>query len=473
MLYHEPDHDQAQYWIVARDMNLSELFTFLRFSGHPALWFFILMPFAKTGMSFFIAGLIHWLLISVAAGVFLFKSPFGIFFKTIFVFSFYMVFEYVVDFRDYNLTIVLLFFIASLYPVRFENKILFSSLVFFLFNSNLHSFGAAIALLGVYVFESYYENKLKQRILPIAIMFLGFATLVLQLFPSSTSSLNASVSSHILPPININSVWAILTDVQNAFIPVAPQYEELKVALLFFAFLLLILISFSNKKYAFAFVLISIGWLLYLFSAVQSGGARHEGLILVFIIFSLWIQSYYPDKENYFSKTISGFIPLPYLNLTVKIFLSICLIINVVFGIRTLQKEFKYSFSGAKEAGQFISKNIPDNTAIACYTSYRATAVAPYISNRRLWFADRKEYGTYFLLDSIYAKIGDNLPEEEVLERCKTEFGKESSAFLMVNKPLSERSANEYSAKLLFENKIHVWETTELFWIYQISFLRE
>lgn len=431
------------------------------------------MPFAKAGMSFYITGLIHWLLISVAAGFFLFKSPFSIFFKTIFVFSFYMVFEYVIDFRDYNLTIVLLFFIASLYSVRFKKRILYSSLVFFLFNSNLHSFGAAIALMGVYISESYYEGKIKQRMLPIMIMISGFLLLVIQLFPSGESLHNASVSRHLLPPLDIHSAWAILTDVQNAFIPVAPQYEELKVALLFFAFLLLIIVSFADKKYVFVFILISIGWLLYLFSAVQSGGARHEGLILVFIIFSLWIQFYYPAKSNHLSATIAKLFPLVSINTTVKTFLSICLIINVVFGIRTLQKEFKYSFSGAKEAGEFIAQNIPDNASIACYTSYRATAVAPYIGNRKLWFADRKEYGTYFLLDSVYALQGDNLPEEEVLERCKAQFGEQEFAFLMVNKPLNTQSTREYSAKLLFENRIHVWETTELFWIYEISFLTE
>lgn len=474
VLHHEPNHDEANYWLIARDTNFSELFSLIKFSGHPGLWFFLLMPFAKGGMPFFSAAIIHWIFISIAAAAFLFKAPFGLLFKSLFVFSYYMIFQYAVDIRDYNLTIVLVFLIAAIYEKRFEYKLLFAWLIFFLFNSNVHSFGAALALMLIYMADAYRENKLKQLILPVSIMLAGCAALIIQLCPSAAMPVNVLINHHIFPPLNINTAWVILMGTQNAFIPVDTPYDEMKVALLFFLFLLFVLAVFSNRIPVFVFLFISSCWMFYLFSTRVPGGLRHVGLLLVFVIFSLWIVSFYSQRENFFSKAAGRIINFSFAGYAIKLFIGACLLINVIFGFRTLQKEFHYSYTGGEEAGAFIAKNIPSQSEIACYYSYKATAVAPYIPDIKLWFVDRKEYGTYFLLDSVFAKYGNSLSEQEVLERCKEKYRKGKPVLLLLNLPLSEGAATENSARLLFQNKIPVWTgSTEIFWLYRITFPNE
>lgn len=474
VLHHEPNRDEATYWLVARDMNFLEFFSFIRFCGHPGTWFFLLMPFAKAGMPYFSAGIIHWILISIAAAAFLFKAPFNLFFKSLFVFSYYMIFQYATNIKDYNLTIVLLFLIASIYEKRFEHKLLFSLLVFFLFNSNVHSFGAALALMLIYIGDAYRENKLEQMALPVSIMLAGCAALIIQLYPSADLPVNTSIYHHIFPPMNIDTAWILLTRTQNAFIPVDSQYHELKVALLFFLFLLFVLAVFSNRIPVFVFLFTSSFWMFYLFSTKVPGGLRHVGLLLIFVVFSLWIESFYLRKENFFSKAIGRIINFSFADYAIKLFIGACLFINVIFGLSTLRKEFRYSFTGAKEAGTFIANNIPAQSEVACYNAYTAVGIAPYIPDIKLWFVDRKEYGTYYLLDSVYLKYGNALSEQQVLERCKEKYGNGKSILLLLNVPLSEEASSQNSAHLLFQNKIPIWTgSKEIFWLYRITFPNE
>lgn len=468
--YHEPSHDEAQYWIVARDMNLSELLAFCKFSGHPFLWFIILMPFAKTGFSFSTAGFIHWVFMLIASSVFIFRSHFPIFLKIFFCFSYYMIYHYVADIRDYNLTAILLFLIASVYPFRFKKKMLFVFLVSLLFNSNIHTFGAASALMITYLFEAWNKKILNKVQIPLCVMGIGGRWLVYQLFPSDDMGFNTTIRHSIFPSFNLDSIWNILMSVQNAFVPILPRFEELKVALLFFLFFLLLLVAVSDKKPVLFFLLASFLWAFYLFVTRYPGEWRHQGLLLIFVIFSLWIYHYYPKAQNFLPKASPKIITPQLARQVFNFFIGFCLFISAIFGLRTVEKEVLGAFSGAREAGIFISDNIPEKE-IACYPSFHATAVAPYIPDIKLWFVDRLEYGTYFTLDSVFLQYAGALTEEQILSRCAKKYGIGKNTLLLLNNPLTEESKKKYRAKLLFKNKTPLWTNSkEIYWLYRITF---
>ena len=45
---HENWRDEAQAWLLARDLNVFQLISQMKYEGHPCLWHLILMPFALT-----------------------------------------------------------------------------------------------------------------------------------------------------------------------------------------------------------------------------------------------------------------------------------------------------------------------------------------------------------------------------------------------------------------------------------------
>ena len=46
-LHHEPWRDEAQSWLIAKNLNILEIINQMKYEGHPCLWHLILLPFAK------------------------------------------------------------------------------------------------------------------------------------------------------------------------------------------------------------------------------------------------------------------------------------------------------------------------------------------------------------------------------------------------------------------------------------------
>ena len=50
---HELWRDEANVWLLARELSPFELLREIKYQGHPCLWYFLAMPFAKLGLPFF------------------------------------------------------------------------------------------------------------------------------------------------------------------------------------------------------------------------------------------------------------------------------------------------------------------------------------------------------------------------------------------------------------------------------------
>ena len=46
MLTHEAWRDEAQAWLISRDLSPLEMIKQMSYEGHPILWYFILAPFS-------------------------------------------------------------------------------------------------------------------------------------------------------------------------------------------------------------------------------------------------------------------------------------------------------------------------------------------------------------------------------------------------------------------------------------------
>lgn len=470
LLNHEPNRDEAQVWLIVRDLDICSIYYELSAMGHPGLWYFILLPFAKAGFPYITMLILHWIIGIAAAAILLSRGNITPSLKIIFLFSYYMLFEYMVPARNYSLTILLLFIIGATYESRFSNPVRYALLIVALYNTNTHSFGAASGLLLIYIIEAYKEKKLLLVKNAIFIMIAGMCSFIFQLWPSLFEvSRNVTIKSTLIPAFNFNDFWVIVTGIQNAFLPVSSQYEEIKVALFFTLFFIIFLITLTQKKSIFLFMIISSGWLFYLFTTKLSGSWRHEGLLLIFILFSIWISTYYKKSEVYLFSNYFPRIKLTNLELSFNFFLTVCLAVNIIFGFKSILKEYRFSYSGAEEAARFIQDNHFDNAEIACYRSWRATALAPYLPKNKFWLIDRNEFGTYYKLDSTYYKYGDALTEEEVITKIKNKYPQKS--ILIFNEKLLRATNQAFHSKLLFENKRVIWGSDdERYYIYSIEF---
>src|SRR4030067_2049077 len=158
LIHHEPWGDEAHTWLVARDLDIISIFKQMAYDGTPALWYMLLIPFAKVGFPYISESILHLIIAISAVTVFMLYAPFSRVTKVLFIFSYYMIYEYSIIARSYGLSILLLFLIAALYGKRFELPLLYSFLVFLLFNTNAHSVFIASSLTILFAWEFFREK---------------------------------------------------------------------------------------------------------------------------------------------------------------------------------------------------------------------------------------------------------------------------------------------------------------------------
>lgn len=196
--HHELWFDEAQAWGIARDATLETFSDILKHEGHPALWYLILMPFAKLGAHCEIINIISWFFSAVAAGLFMWKAPFGLVFKTAMLFSSGFLFFNSVNSRVYCLIPLLLFLIAIVYQKREKYAPIYGLLVGLLANTHIMMCGL-VAVLGIFMlielFRSIKKNGVKKSWGQIAGLVIAGALVIVMILPLVNSlSTNNMVS---------------------------------------------------------------------------------------------------------------------------------------------------------------------------------------------------------------------------------------------------------------------------------------
>jgi hypothetical protein len=160
--FHEKWSDEAQAWIIARDNSSWQIVRHvLHYEGAPALWHLILRAFYLLGGTY---NGMSWLGAAFAlAGIFVFLrwSPFPLALRALAPFGFFLLYQYGVIARSYNLFPLLCFALCALF-FRQRRPLAFALVSALLINLCMQGmvFAAVLALL--------YLNELRRarRLLP-------------------------------------------------------------------------------------------------------------------------------------------------------------------------------------------------------------------------------------------------------------------------------------------------------------------
>lgn len=155
---HELWRDEANVWLVARDMTPFQLFREIKYQGHPCLWYLIAMPFAKTGFPFFTLSVLSFLVMALAAGLFVYRAPFHPVTKAACLFSPIFSYYYSVIARNYCLIALLLILLAYFYPKRNEKSILYGLLLGLLVQTDTIALAAAGLISCMWLWECVHGS---------------------------------------------------------------------------------------------------------------------------------------------------------------------------------------------------------------------------------------------------------------------------------------------------------------------------
>lgn len=394
IIHHELWLDESQHWLLARDSNsFSDFMHNIRFEGHPILWDSLLFLITRFTHNPFGMQLLHILIATLTVFVFLRKAPFSKVFKALFIFGYFMIFEYDVISRNYILGILFLFLACSAFKDR-EKK--FTLLCLYLaLAANVHLIFAvvAIGMFSTLVFERFINKPPRvtsPRSVGYIVFTLGMAAVFFLIAKTEGGWLFDTIKGIpweekftkgyisifkgliTVPDFREIHFWStnLLVNISK---PVAGILGLL-------AWLLPLFLFFRNRTILF-FVYITLIGIQVFFFITQRAAVRFDGIAYLIIIMALWLENYSPAEKM---------VSAAWQNKKAIVVYGI-LSIQFVSGITAYSMDYIYPFTAAKDVASFLKRENLENEKIVTLTC-DGTMISPYLERKIYFLSENSEH---------------------------------------------------------------------------------
>ncbi|MBQ6366534.1 MAG: hypothetical protein IJI61_09065 [Oscillospiraceae bacterium] len=463
---HEAFRDEAQAWTLARNTTLGELFADLCIEGHPCLWFLIIRPFAKLGLSYRYFGGISLVFMGISAALLLWKAPFPLPLRILTLFSFAFCYNSPVMPRTYCVITLLILLLAILWPDRTKKSLLYGTLIALLFQSHIILAGFAGGLV-LELFLQWMKDRRKDGKLFCGILLPCLSALATAFELHQRSDVPKfvdSTASSLLEKLNfdpqtiLNSIYDLEETVWGHYVceaEIGPVTGKTLLLLVFFLLLLALVTAVSRCRAwsgSFGIFLVGLcgfGFALGVRLFIYAGGYHMMVCYFLMLIFLVWTVFATLDEKSI--RSISG------------ILLALALLLTCEKVFNAVKYDLSQPFSGSKPTADYIRDNLPEGSTLVVKEHYLTPSVTAYTASDRqditVWSADTKNPYTFHVWGAEYPV----LDAEDLVSEVQTQFpGREDLFYLSC----AEGVENEH-LKLLYSiperNPLE-----ENYWLYQI-----
>lgn len=272
-----PQFDESHAWNIAKYLSPLQIFEITKTEGHPFLWYYLLMPFAKADFMYpYSLYALNLILFLVAFFIFYRFSPFPAYLKYFITLSAPFLQLYSNFARNYTLTILFLFAALSLYKKRHKHQILYLLCIILL--ANTHLVGLFMALpLGLFFFYETVKTAQTKNFIPLCITInfglLELVLLLLQFYGYDSTTATATPT-----------FYSLYEGLNKTFFP-------LNIPLFCLLVLSALYLQIRQKSYVSTlFLIISGGLQLYLYMYIYQGGIQQHHFLYISLIASYWLS---------------------------------------------------------------------------------------------------------------------------------------------------------------------------------------
>jgi hypothetical protein len=347
--YHEKWADEAQAWLIARDLDLPTIwFHELRYEGSPGLWHTILWvaqhvfhagygTIGYIGLVFAIAG----------AAVLLFKAPFPRIVRWPLAFTYVMVYQYAVIARPYTMLPLLAFCAAILFK-DLQHPGRMTVVLILLANLTIHGTILAGCLGLAYLSEvmkrwaALDKAVHRKQVICLAVMACTFVFLFVILKPTPDVEEIALQRQFAQAPPSVKEHFPTVG--QKLITVTSGAFLDWFIPSLVFVLLLAAWCLWRRRWLPF---ILPVATLIAFYGAVH-GAAHHHGTVFVAAIAGLWIV--WPAKEE--RQSFNGYEQFALM--TVNGLLLLLCAINIWDAAVVIKREYLYPYSGAEDAAKYL-----------------------------------------------------------------------------------------------------------------------
>ena len=436
LLFHESWRDEAQAWLIARDLNIIDIFRQMKYEGHPVIWYLILAPFAKLGLPYIFVKIVSWLICNIAVWLILKKAPFNLILKILFIFSMPMIYLYPSISRSYCLIPLAITIVAIYFGQRHEKPIQYILSILFLANTHVIMYGMVGILLLLFYIEELIQNRKtnskeqkKKVYISLIVIIVGLILTLIPILISMTTNTDVSLTS------NTASIFEdTKLKMENAYKEIMTGcFGENELILKIVAIALIILLCYEIR-YHFKNSLIIIcteGLQFLIYTYVYMGSEQRVSTLIFLMMFIFWVQS-----NNKINKDNTSKIEKKLTNIAEYILVFV-LIINIANGMDAVNKEIKTTYSSSYETAEWIKSNLEDDSIFICTSMPLSSAIIPYINKDVFWSPQTLDYFSFTSWDENY-RTGYSL--RDLQKRVKDNFEVDKNLYLIYTYDFNEET---------------------------------
>jgi hypothetical protein len=388
--FHELWKDEWQAWFVARDMSFGQIFSFLYYEGHPALWYVYLKmmtPFTFVASEEVLLSVAHLLIVFASSWLLFVKHRASLLLKWLFALSYFFLFEYGVINRGYALVVALS--LAVSWFIRNDKAETRAMAVMLFLLCQTEVYGAIMAMaFGFFLWaEAGYRNSFLTTT-PMKALALGQVLFLVSVFPRTAGHVAKTKGKEL----SVLDSWltSLQGNLSNAYLPGSTKdtfvygwtMPGLALSLLVVVGIYWLFRKNKPQLLSMAFftaMMIAFGAVFFL------GGIRQWGMGYVFMLSLFLVKGFDMTREK-----------------TATVFLVVVGVINMIHGFRAVREDIRLPFTNAKQAGIFIKEKVPEMVPVVAINKFETAPVGGY-ANRKFYELPTGQPFSYFRwVDKIY-----------------------------------------------------------------------
>ncbi len=469
MARHEMWRDELQAWMIARaSHSVPNLLDNIRYEGHPALWYLVLLPLAKITTAPWMMQVAQGTIAAITLGLVLWKAPFTNVQKALFAGGYFVVFEYGTLSRGYSLGFL---FIAATCVVAGTSRRwpwCGVTLALLALTSAFDALVAAALLLGLTI-DELVRRRNGERSVPLVAVAVGCGAAIAGLALSYAEAAppgDAGVYKSWNTSFNSALARTSLASISRAIIPI-PKFQRewwntsifdgVTAASALLGVLLVAGIAWLLRRRPGACATWVAGAVLvvgFLYSKIQYASAsRYNGHIFLALVAALWLVPVMATTTRGDDASTA--------RLRSRLWTGI-LVLQLIAGMFVVAVDWVEPFSNGRDVADYIEQHHLQHAIIIGQPDVSASTVAAYL-NRDVYYPAGERFGRYILWDQN--RKDRTAPLREIIRRIAD--GTSAPVLLLINHPINLKVANAFRLEPLaaFDNGV---VPDEHFWLYRV-----
>lgn len=397
LIRHELWRDEANVWLMAKNLNPLQLFAEIKYQGHPCLWYLIVMPFAKLGLPFETIGVLSFLVVLAAVIIFLWKAPVPLWTKAICLFSPIFSYFYPCVARNYCLIALILIILAWLYPNRNAKPVAYGLLLGLLVQADTIAMAGAGLISLMWLYENGHNSLREHSMKPFANILKGIWIPLASFFVWVAQFWQVSDSPEFqMRNLGIRELLNEMKDFSFNILMRLTGQEKWFCLILFLVFLVIAVTVSVRLRDAGPFLVMTGSFFFQVVFSImvyQLHIWHYISLCFVYL-WMLWVWKLQKEEKKPSDKALDIALLLAQLWL---IALAVCMFIswNSDNEASNLDNALHGLYSDGVNAAAFIEENISEEDILISDNVSMASTVLAYIGDEECYYAGNCRPASY------------------------------------------------------------------------------